>query len=378
MIEAGCKKPYMPPAITATSNYLVVEGVINTGQDSTIVRLSHTVTLSSTVGTTPEVRASVVVESDAHTSYPLTETGNGYYSSPGLNLSSSNKYHLKITTADSKAYQSDFVTPKDSPPIDSVYYMIQNNGLRINVDTHDPSNHTTYYRWGFNETWQIHSAFYSSAVYSKTPKDTVLYRDPANQIYSCWLSKSSSNIILGSSAKLSSDVIKGNELSFISSTSDKISVRYSVLVKQYALTAEAYNYWTQLKKNTEQLGSIFDAQPSEILGNIHCITDPAEPVIGYISAGAVAKKRIFVDAVALPAWIPTTPFDGCRMDTLYYAAKPNGRNEVKDEIYSGNQIPLFPILLHPGPPIIIIGYAAGTPECVDCTLYGSNKQPDFW
>jgi hypothetical protein len=373
----NCSKPYLPPVIAANSNYLVVEGVINTGQDSTIIKLSRTVQLSSAVGTKPELNATVVVESDANASYPLIAIGNGSYASPGLNLSSSNKYHLKITTADNEAYQSDFVPVKNSPPIDSVYYLVKSNGLQINADTHDASKSTTYYRWDFSETWIIHSAFSSIFEYTSIPKDTVVSRPLGDLVYTCWLSDVSNNIILASSAKLSRDIITNNEIAFIASTSEKIATRYSILVKQYALTTDAFNYWQQLKKNTEQLGSIFDAQPSEISGNIHSITNPSEPVIGYISAGSYSQSRIFIDTRNLPAWQAISPNSACFIDTLLFSKPPNGENQVANEIYLGYQIPLYPILLRPGSPIIL-GYAASSPQCVDCTLRGTNKKPAFW
>ena len=49
-ISTGCRKPYLPPVIATNSNYLVVEGVIDPGRDSTTIRLSRTVALSSTIG----------------------------------------------------------------------------------------------------------------------------------------------------------------------------------------------------------------------------------------------------------------------------------------------------------------------------------------
>lgn len=377
MVWTGCKKPYMPPAITTASNYLVVEGVINTGPDSTIIRLSRTVPLSSSAGTTPEAGATVAVESDANTSYPLTETGNGHYVTAGLNLSSSNKYRLKITTSDNKAYQSDFVAVKNSQPIDSVNYTVNGNGVEVNVSSHDPSNNTKYYRWDYNETWIIHSAYYSSEMLVKNP-DTILYRPATNQIYTCWTSAASNDIVLGSTAKLSRDVIVNTPIAFVPSTSEKVGVRYSILVKQYALTPDAFNYWQQLRKITEQLGGIFDPQPSEITGNIHCITIPSEPVIGYISAGQVSQKRIFIDNKNLPAWSPITPNAGCYLDTLLYQRPigPNVINEVAETLYTGFQIPVTSI----GRPnsTVILGFLGSTPDCVDCTLRGTNKQPDFW
>src|ERR1700743_2982930 len=92
MIE--CKKPYLPPVIASAPSYLVVEGAINTGLDSTIIHLSNTIALSSPDGTTPPpvLNATVVIQSDANANYPLTSSGNGYYTTTGLNLSASNKY----------------------------------------------------------------------------------------------------------------------------------------------------------------------------------------------------------------------------------------------------------------------------------------------
>jgi hypothetical protein len=56
---------------------------------------------------------------------------------------------------------------------------------------------------------------------------------------------------------------------------ERISSRYSTLVRQFAISPNTYNYWQNLK-NTEQLGTLFDAQPSQLVGNAHCAV-PNEP-----------------------------------------------------------------------------------------------------
>jgi len=78
-ILLSCKEPYDPPVIANNANYLVVEGVINTGSDSTIVKLSRTVQISAQTTANPELHAAVTVISSANTLYPLTETGRGNY-----------------------------------------------------------------------------------------------------------------------------------------------------------------------------------------------------------------------------------------------------------------------------------------------------------
>ena len=106
-IFAGCRKPYDPPAIVAPHSYLVVEGVINPGPDSTIIKLSRTVNLSGKNSLNPLTGAILTVESDQNSTYPLTEGRQGRYFSPGLNLDISKKYRLRIKTADNQQYLSE-------------------------------------------------------------------------------------------------------------------------------------------------------------------------------------------------------------------------------------------------------------------------------
>jgi hypothetical protein len=365
-----------------------VEGAISTGTDSTIIRLSRTVPLSLKARTTPELGAIVTIISNGGASYPCIEAGKGYYKAPGLNAASGN-FGLKINTSNGKLYRSDLVPVKNSPPIDSVYYKIQSNsvdvvgekqsaGLEIYADTHDPTNNTRYYRWDYVGTFQFHSAFNSMLYLQTVPVDSVMQRPLSDQVYVCWRNDTSSTILLNSSAKLTKDIVTKNPIAFISSAAEELARRYSILVRQYALTADAYNYYAQLKKNTEQLGGVFDPQPSQLAGNIHCISNPSEPVLGYITAGASAQTRIFIDNKTLPNWLAVTPYSQCIMDTDLYV-RPSGQsffNEVEGRIYAGYDIPIFtvqpPGAAHPD------GYTGGTPACVDCTRRGTNKKPDFW
>src|SRR3954468_16917432 len=84
---AGCRKPYNPPAISAPNSYLVVEGVINSGADSTIITLSKTVKLSENPSSTLLSNATVTVEAEGGAAYPLQASffNPGKYIAVGLN-----------------------------------------------------------------------------------------------------------------------------------------------------------------------------------------------------------------------------------------------------------------------------------------------------
>jgi len=377
LIIMSCKKPYYPPHITPVTGFLVVEGVINAGNDSTRFELSRTVNLdSSTVA--PVINAVVTIEGSNNISYPLTDNAAGIYTSAPLNLNQSLTYRLHIITASGEDYKSDYVGVKVTPPIDSVSYQIKSNGLQINLDTHDPANDTRYYRWDFVETWKFHSMYDSQDV---SNGDTVLLRTLSQDVYFCYDSGNSNSILLGSSAKLTKDVISQAPITFISSNSEKIETEYSILVNQYALTSDAYSFWQVLKNDTELLGSIFDVQPSEISGNIHSTSNPNEHVIGYVSASTVQTKRIFVYNTSLPlTWKTTYPYT-CELDSELFEKNINGTTVFEEDIAfnrnkgGGNMIPVEPILNKMGS---IIGHMGSDPYCVDCSLRGTLKQPSFW
>ena len=389
IIAGGCKKPYNPPAIALAGSYLVVEGVINSGPDSTFIKLSKTVKLSNANVINPVLGAAVAVQSDQNIIYPLTEAAKGYYVSPGLNLNSSHNYRLSIKTGNEQ-YYSDYVPVVNSPPIDSLSFKVIDTGVNVYSATHDPTNTIKYYRWDYTETWIIHPKYDSHFI---SNGDTVLPRTVSQQVYTCWRTDTSNVIVLGSAAKLAKAVIFDNPVTSLPALSPKIANEYSILVRQYALTADAYDFWVNLKKNTEQLGSIFGAQPSQINGNIHSVTNPSEPVIGYVSVGSIASQRLFISTEQLPAFgSPNENYPpDCQLaeNCCSYIYIPRGTfgppgdtiNQVNEFInYNKGAtfilIPIDPLL--GGPPIP--GYTASEPKCVDCTVQkgATNKEPAYW
>ncbi|MBB2144745.1 DUF4249 family protein [Pedobacter sp. LMG 31464] len=363
----ACKEPYAPTVTTINHNFLIIEGFINTGADSTIINLSRSVLVDNKNTANPELNATVTVESDANNSYTLNNLGKGVYASAGLNLDNSKKYRLRIKTSKGVTYLSDFVESKISPVIDAVGFDVKDDGIQVHVNTHDDSNNSKYFRWEYKDTWQFNSDYYSVLSYNgiKGPGfQDRLY--PDENIATCWTTKSSNNILLGSTLKLEKDVINKAPLTFIESSSEKISVRYSILVKQYVITKEAFEFWEKLKKNTENLGSIFDTQPSELRGNVYNVADRNEPVVGFIGAGVTQTKRFFINKKELPNWALKYPYKCAELDTLnnFFATKA---------MQTGLKTPLAFVLVDGVTYILLVDK-----ECGDCTIRGVNRKPSFW
>jgi len=382
---SACKTPYTPAPITATSNYLVVEGLININ-DSTFINLSRTVNLSSKTATKAELKATVTIESNQGASYALKELGKGVYAAASFNLSAANQYRLRIKTATGNTYTSDFAPTMVSPPIDSITWKPTPTTLQICANTHDPNNATRYYRWDYTEGWEFHSNYDSFWVSTGlTVRARVL---PAEQVWDCFGSDTSHVINLGTSSQLSQDVISQQVINTIPASQEKIGIKYSIFVKQYALTKDAYAYWTLLKKNTEQLGSVFDAQPSASIGNIHNINNAAEVVIGYISAGTITTNRIFIAKSQLPNWATIPFYTNCELTNLIarFPAPPGQKDHAwQDQFFNwlapefgGPTALLIPIDGFGQNSVVPDGWDGSMPVCVDCTLRGKSTPPAYW
>ncbi len=361
----ACKERFTPKTTSVNSNILVVEGFINTGSDSTIIKLSRTVTLANKNVINAETGAMLSIETSTNESRPLVEKEKGSYVTPALNFGLNKKYRLRIRTKTGANYLSDFVDAIPSPQIDSVNYSVKPEGLQLFVNASDPTNKTHYYRWDYEETWIFYAQYNSSSIWKGGPM--AVDRSPEESIYKCWGSAKSSTILLGSSIKLNKDVIHLSPLTDIVASSERLSERYSILVKQYALNKESFEFWENLKKNTESLGSIFDVLPSQLTGNIRNVANNAEPVIGYISAGTMQQKRIFINKSDLPRW-SVKPF-GCTLpDSIMRKDEAN--------VFGGfSYIPIEPIETLPS---VIIGHTGAPRACVDCTLRGTTRRPIFW
>jgi len=370
----GCKEKYIAPVQSPATGYLVVEGFINSGQEPTSITLTRTTKLYDSVNIIYEHNAEVNIEGENQETFPLYENGNGVYvSSASLNLISTEKYRLHIRTQDGKEYASDFVPYKHTPEIDSIGWHRENGGVKIYVNTHDPQNNTKYYHWKYEETWEFHSTYYSSLYFIYDQNYTpigVAYRNADQSvdttIHKCWNTVISTNINLGSSEKLTADVIY-LPIVYIEPASVKLSVLYSINVRQYALSHEAYLFFQKIKKNTEGVGSIFDAQPSELQGNIHCITNPSETVVGYIDISEEKQKQIFIRNDELPGW----NYDQHCVETIL----DNQPDSLK-KYGSG----LFATVVFATGPFGSVTKFYATPEeaCMNCTLTCSNVRPAFW
>lgn len=356
LLVGGCVDPYRPPEITSPGSYLVVNGFFNSAPGTTsTIQLSRSQNLTDTKAPTVETKAFVTIESQSKATFPLAEGTAGTYTLSGVTPQSGETYRLHVRTAKGVEYYSDYVPVIQTPPIDSVSWRIENNGVQVNVNAHDPKNSTRYYRWEYDETWEYFTPYHSALEL----KDNRII-DRQFSVNQCWRSGSSTNIMTTSTTRLSQDVVSQFPLLFIPGNSSKLGVKYSILVRQFALSQTGFDYYDQLAKITQNIGSIFDPQPSQITGNLHCTTNPNELALGFFRVGTIETKRIFIAHADVSNFRTITGYDGCVIDTFTLAD----------------------VIKFQSAPIEKYGeteYLVTSEFCVDCRLLGGVlTRPSFW
>jgi hypothetical protein len=357
----SCISEFVPPAID-NKKLLVVDGVITNQPDTNTIRLSRSSPVGKRNVPNPLKGCIVTITDDSGGSYSLRETTPGTYVTDPSKFQGiiGHFYTLHINTNLSKnnhVYQSDPTELKSVPPIDSLYYekktlQMLNDGTpsqeacQIYLDTYDPGNNCKFFRWEYKETWEFILPY---SVQNST----------------CWISSNSDNISIKRTTAFEENRIKHYPVTYISNLTDRLRVKYSILVKQYSLNENEYRYWETLQNMAELVGGLYDIIPSGVISNVYCLDDPDNKVLGYFSVSSCSTRRLFINDFFGGILTPYTN-EECIADTIY-----------GDDPIPFLNMSAWIIIEHPVPPPAynVITYKKG---CADCAARGTTREPDFW
>ena len=353
---------------------LVIEGRVTNETGPFKVRLSQTVPISSPDSVSPVANAKVRISDDHNHSYRLFYNGKGNYQTSENNLSGITGYNytLSITTGDSIRFLSTAVQMQDVPKIDSLYFeevqhpriqegkTYQDTWMNILVNTHGSGNTGKNWLFDFEETWEVNLLadpvnVHHSVQYPENIDHAFLTSTENNK--RCWVTKPSSSILLVSTEKNDINEISRYPLQQIGPGDSRLHIRYSILVKQYALNKDLYSYFKTLQDINENTGGLYEKIPTPIFGNVTS-TDGNTKTLGYFMASAVSMKRLFV--TRSEHHVETV---NANSDCYFFDFAVS--NTTQKYLLGYN---------------VLTGGAAwcSTKGCTDCTIYGTNIKPSYW
>jgi hypothetical protein len=363
----GCRTPYEPEVPATELRVLVVEGYLDTEGLKSELKLSRTAPLGDDSAFIPEIRAKVNLKSNGGQVFPLTEIGFGTYIFE-RNIDEKQTYLLEIELSSGERYVSESLQPIVTPEIIDAGFKRDEEGVEVFVSTQGNANADDFL-WTFEETWIYRPRIRSPYIYVADIKD-VRERKEAEQNSLCFKTESSPGILLETSSRFRDQVVFQKTITEIPVGDERIMERYSALVSQKGIASKDVAFWEILKKNTEDIGSIFSPLPSLIGGNIKSLDAAKSPVIGQVSLGVIRQKRIYINQVQVSPWNYLDPsFNDCVIEL-----DPVFRMDYQTIFGNGAVVPARPLMVG----TTIVGYYPSTKRCTDCSLYASKLKPTFW
>jgi len=391
---------------------LVVEATITDEFKNQEVILSRGSSFSDEGNINFEGNAQVTVVDDLGNTYFFEESTPGTYSSQEPFAVEQNRgYRLFLITANGTEYQSEISSVTGTSVIDDVYAQrtISNNeveGMAIFVDSSNPNGELNDYRYTYEETYKIIAPNWTAFEFEilaegglvlneetgefeqVVPAVTLVPRAQEEQV--CFNTVASNAIILSDGISVSSNEINGNLVRFINRNDPILSHRYSILVKQFLQTVEAAKFYRTLLQFSQNESLFSEVQPGFLEGNISPVNNANALVIGFFSVASVTERRLFFnytdffEGEALPPY-----FDGINCNNLF--SPPLGDPERDGPItlldcgmprllvdYLNSEEIEFVESNTTPPPLCQGPYLVTQRPCGDCTVFGSNVEPEFW
>ncbi len=312
-----------------------------------------------------------------HLSGTYLPTGEGiilggpvYFDTSQLRADQRYRMHIDISE---DILETDWIEVCKAPVIDALSYQKNENyqELRIGLSMH--CSGSSFFRWSFSETWEYHSYVNSDLCYN--PQSMLMEKYWANgqpSNYYCWKEVSGGQIKLFSTENQTDDRFEDLAFHRIALDDMRLQVLYRITVQLEAMSREAYAYWNNIRQNSEEQGSLFAPIPSQMTGNIHCLTTPNRGVIGYINAAQPAEAVLYYDNSKEQFYDPTR----YRPD-LNPQKVSAGDIRQFDDLYRSGFLPYQEI--YEGLSSYPTHYMWGTADCIDCRKLGGTKnKPKDW
>lgn len=384
----ACVEPFEPEVGTYDSA-LVVDGIFSDSEEPSTVYLSSSFDYAA-IEVPVVTGAQVMIEDDQGNSIVLEETKAGVYQTNPAQFRGQigRSYRLLINTPDGNRFESDWEVMKTAPPVETIEaeYMEreQDNpllkpipGLQLYLSTSDSENNTRFYRWEFEETYQYLLRYppFIRVEFGPTPgqgNDEIFeIIGPEFEGFRCWKTEESRQILVATTENLTEDVVADFPLHFVSNKTPRLAYRYSILVKQYAISKENYEFLNKVKELNQTTGSLFDAIPNEVFGNVRSSDGKNIPVLGYFSVAGVSSKRVFFDRsdtpfTSSPPFGPTCLTDTIPLSFITLDRKLNSNDWILYDYHVNDNEER-------------IGYLLSRQACTSCAGDdATNTKPDFW
>ena len=374
LVAVSCIYPFTPE-VQDGSGALVIEGDILVGRVS-VFNISRTLPISNPTAEPYHPSGKVWVENDAGAIFDgiPDESKLGAYKVDTQYADSSKNYRMHFIDDDNgKEYISDWERVCSAPEIDSLSYILVPEKAKLNIALSMHSGGESFFKWSYVEDWRYHSVFPASIKFVVDNNSGwrrsghLEYMDyPRESTYFCYNHAVSTKVLTFSTEKQTDDRFVDLEFLPINQDDLRIQDTYRIIVDLQPLTKDAYLYWENVKANSEYNGNLFAPNPSELVGNIRCVQDPDELVMGYVNVAEIARKQLVIEHMDINFYRNSDP---------PYETADLSRNDWNEYYFENYYLPYT--CVYPPGDLTVTSWAPA--RCVDCILLGGTREmPEDW
>ena len=194
-------------------------------------------------------------------------------------LDPSCKYWLEVIWNDN-TYKSTPQEPLPTPEIEDLSWEMAVDGQNVNfmVTTAPSSTEKQYYRWNYEEFWEVHTPL--TAFYEYVPEtDEIVPVETRLNIG--WAQHYNPSYVNGNNENYQSGQIRNFVIYDVDKDDNRFNYRYYTRVHQTAISREEFEYDRLSAQLSDEMGGLFTPQPSALPSNIHCQTADVQ-AIGYV------------------------------------------------------------------------------------------------
>jgi hypothetical protein len=275
------------------SSAIVVSGEISSLEGPYTLRLNYTAAYSPYDITEFQGQvipgADVKILDETGASVSLKETQKGVYQTPSTFKGQvGKKYKVRILTVNGKQIESSLDELKAPIRLSTFSYAfknaekVENMRFDLSASIQDKKGSEDYYMIKKQDFVQ----FLTTCPEPPPPPAPVPVCD-----CKCWQAPQNTQPILisdflldGTSIPLSLKPVDYHDMT-------DVVVQLSV----YTVSKEAYTFWKRQEEQRTLGGGLFDKVPAQIIGNMKCLNDAEQQVVGYFLVGGLQRQRLRVD-----------------------------------------------------------------------------------
>ncbi|MBO0952373.1 DUF4249 domain-containing protein [Fibrella forsythiae] len=320
----GCVSSY-DPDLVLNSSLVVVSGMITDLPETQVITLNRSRSNRDSANVSTAItNARVEVIVNGGETVLLSETVPGTYHFPDTFRGQvGSRYRLRFRTAEGAQYESSEETMAAVPAVSKAYDQFTLRGPRqtadgtpipandVYIDFTDPGNTRNFYLWRWRlyelQNWcatckQGRYIVRDIGPIGSGPIEVIgCVPDPSLAVSNlfdytcrstCWDIFYSSDINVFSDIYANGQNQVGRKIASIPIYQRDPAL---IVIEQLSISADAYRYYKLFADQVQNTGTLADAPPAPIAGNVKNLADPTENVVGYFSVSSVAVNRYKMD-----------------------------------------------------------------------------------